>query len=167
MFVFKEKPLREGHVNVTVRVRIIMLSIISECQIQGASSGLGLWAWVERCRLWGSRFSRKGQAFVLSAADHIQPPELWAFIRGNNVGFIICKNGGSKRGLSCSESCTTGRGHLSALIESLGCSAGGNVQPRTHIRIHTDMWLLEAFQCPLWKQGLQGYLFIETLGLFF
>lgn len=64
----------------------------------------------------------------LSAAHFIQPPELMAFILGNNVGFIICKNGGGKTGLSCSESCTS-RDHLSALIESPGCRAGGNVQP--------------------------------------
>lgn len=83
---------------------------------------------MEGCSQGGNRFSRKGQACELSAAHSIQPLELRAFILGNNVGFIICKNGGGKTGLSCSESCT-GRDHLSAVIESPGCRAGGNVQP--------------------------------------
>lgn len=114
-------------------------STASECQIQGASRGPGLWAWVERCSRRGNRFSRKGQACELSAAHSIQPPELRAFILGNNVGFIICKNGGGKTGLTCSESCT-GWDHLSGLIESPGCRAGGNAQPSgpdKHTYIHT------------------------------
>lgn len=92
---------------------------------------------MERCSQGGNRFSGKGQACELSA-HRIQPPELRAFILGNNVGFIICKNGGSKTGLSCSESCTS-QDHLSALIESQGCSAGGDVQPNgpdKHIHTH-------------------------------
>lgn len=136
-----------------------MLRITSECQIRGASWGPGLWAWVERCSQGGNRFSRKGQACELPAVHHIQPPELRAFILGNNVGFIICKNGGGKTGLSCSESCT-GRDHLSALIESQGCSAGGIVQP-TGLDKHTYIqyihrWIWEAFQCAVWKEGAPG-----------
>lgn len=124
-------------------------SVASECQIQGASWGPGLWARVERCSQGGNRFSRKGQACELSAAHSIQPPELRAFILGNNVGFIICKNGAGKTGLSCSESCT-GRDHLSALIESPGCRAGGSVQPigpDKHTYIRT--WIAEAWQWAL------------------
>lgn len=124
-------------------------SVASECQMQGASWGPGLWAWVERCSQGGNRFSRKGQACELSAAHSIQPPELRAFILGNNVGFIICKNGAGKMGLSCSESCT-GRDHLSALIESLRCRAGGSVRPsglNKHTYIHT--WIVEAWQWAL------------------
>lgn len=45
--------------------------------------------------------------------------------------FIICKNEGGETSLSCSESCT-GWDHLSDVIESLGCSAGGSVQPWTN-----------------------------------
>lgn len=118
----------------------------------GASWGPGLWAWVERCSQGGNRFSRKGQACELSAAHSIQPPELRAFILGNNVGFIICKNGGGKTGLSCSESCT-GLNHLSALIESPGCRAGGNVQPSgpdKHTYIHTR--IRDTFQWALWRK---------------
>lgn len=44
--------------------------------------------------------------------------------------FIICKNEGNETSLSCSESCT-GWDHLSDLIESLGCSAVGSMQPWT------------------------------------
>lgn len=68
-------------------MRVIILSITSECQTMGTSWGLGLWAWVERCSQGGNRFSGKGQACVRSAASHIQPPELWAFIPGNNAEF--------------------------------------------------------------------------------
>lgn len=127
-------------------------SVASECQMQGAGWGPGLWAWVERCSQGGNRFSRKGQACELSAAHSIQPPELRAFILGNNVGFIICKNGAGKMGLSCSESCT-GRDHLSALIESPGCRAGGSVQPSgldKHTYIHTR--IIEAWQWALWRK---------------
>lgn len=45
--------------------------------------------------------------------------------------FIICKNEGGETRLSCSESCT-GWDHLSDLIESPGCSAGGSMQPWTN-----------------------------------
>lgn len=119
-------------------------SITSECQIRGASWGPGLWAWVERCSQGGNRFRSKGQACELSAAHRIQPPELRAFILGNNVGFIICKNGGGETGLSCSESCA-GRNHLSALIESQGCRAGRKTQPsgldkHTYIHTYIHMW---------------------------
>lgn len=77
----------------------------------------------------------------------IQPLELRAFILGNIVGFIICKNSSGKTGLSCSESCT-GRDHLSALIESPGCRAVGSVQssgPDKHIHI----WIIKACQSAL------------------
>lgn len=92
-----------------------------------------------RCSRGGNRLSGKGQACELSA-HHVQPPELRAFILGNNVGFIFCENGGGKKrrrgekkgvgggGVSCSESCTS-RDHLSALIESQGGSAGGDARP--------------------------------------
>lgn len=120
----------------------------------GLAKGPGLWAWVERCSQGGNRFSRKGQACELSAAHSIQPPELRAFILGEkkNVGFIICKNGASKTGLSCSESCT-GRDHLSALIESPGCWTGGSLQPsgpHKHTYIHT--WIVEAWQWALCRK---------------
>lgn len=74
--------------NVRGRMRVIIISITSECQTLGTNGGLGLRAWVERCsRGGGDRFNGKGQACVRSAADHIQPPELLAFILGNNAGF--------------------------------------------------------------------------------
>lgn len=105
---------------------------------------------MERCSQGGNRFSGKGQACELSA-HRIQPPELRAFILGNNVGFIICKNGGGKTGLSCSESCTS-RDHLSALIESQGCSAGGDTQPNgpdKHTYIRTKVNLGDLSACSL------------------
>lgn len=116
----------------------------------GLSWGPAQWALVERCSQGGNRFSGKGQACELSA-HRIQPPELWAFILGNNVGFIICKNGGSKTGLSCSESCTS-RDHLSALIESQGCSAGGDAQPNgpdKHTYIRTKVNFEDLSACSL------------------
>lgn len=61
----------------------------------GAEDPLGE-PWVARCSRGGNRFSGKGQACELSA-HHVQPPELRAFILGNNVGFIICENGGGKK----------------------------------------------------------------------
>lgn len=73
--------------NVSARLRVIIISITSECQTLGTNCGLGLWIWVERCSQGGNRFSVKGQACVRSAAGHIQPPELWAFILGNNAEF--------------------------------------------------------------------------------
>lgn len=112
---------------------------------------------MERCSQGGNRFSGKGQACELSA-HRIQPPELRAFILGNNVGFIICKNGGGKTGLSCSESCT-GRDHLSALIESQGCSAGGDTQPNgpdKHTYIRTKVNLGDLSACSLKEKKKKG-----------
>lgn len=84
-FVYSKKKLKS--VNVSGRMRVIIISITSECQTRGTCWGLGLRAWVERCSQGGNRFSGKGQACVRSAADHIQPPELLAFILGNNAEF--------------------------------------------------------------------------------
>lgn len=112
---------------------------------------------MERCSQGGNRFSGKGQPCELSA-HRIQPPELWAFILGNNVGFIICKNGGGKTGLSCSESCTS-RDHLSALIESQGCSAGGDTQPNgpdKHTYIRTKVNFEDLSACSLKKKKKEG-----------
>lgn len=81
----QQKKLKS--VNVSGRMRVIIISITSECQTRGTCWGLGLRAWVERCSQGGNRFSGKGQACVRSAADHIQPPELLAFILGNNAEF--------------------------------------------------------------------------------
>lgn len=141
-FAYREKAWRLESMNVTARVRVIMLKneashlnvkyrglakdLVSELGQRGAVGE-------------GKRFSRKGQACELSASHSIQPPELRAFILGNNVGFIICKNGAGKTGLSCSES-RTGRDHLSALIESPGCRAGGSVQPSGSDK-HTHTYL--------------------------
>lgn len=61
--------------------------------------------------------------FSLPSFGHL----FWETMRS----FIICKNEGSETSLSCSESCT-GWDHLSDIIESLGCSAGGSVQPWTN-----------------------------------
>lgn len=123
------------------------------------SWGPALRALVERCSQGGNRFSGKGQACELSA-HRIQPSELRAFILGNNVGFIICKNGGSKTGLSCSESCTS-RDHLSALIESQGCSAGGDTQPNVpdkHTYIRTKVNLGDLSACSLKEKRRWEYL---------
>lgn len=74
-------------VNVRGRMTVIIISIASECQTLGTSWGPDLRSWVERCSQGGNRFSGKGQACVRSASDHIQPPELLAFILGNNTEF--------------------------------------------------------------------------------
>lgn len=61
--------------------------------------------------------------FSLPSFGHL----FWETMRS----FIICKNEGGETSLSCSESCT-GWDHLSDIIESLGCSAGGSMQPWTN-----------------------------------
>lgn len=110
-------------------------------KLRGPSRGSGLWARVVGSSQRGKRFRRKGQACKFSAAHSIQPLELRAFILGNNVGFISCKNGASKPGLLCSESCT-GRDHLSALIESPGCRTGSSSSPvgRANTHVWRTMW---------------------------
>lgn len=52
--------------------------------------------WVARSSRRGNRLSGKGQACELSA-HHAQPPELRAFILGNNVAFIICEGEKGKK----------------------------------------------------------------------
>lgn len=87
--------------NVTERVRIIMLENGAShlnVKCRGLAEALvSEPGWRGAVREWNG-FSRKGQAWELPAAPSVQPPELRAFILGNNVGFIICKNGAGENG---------------------------------------------------------------------
>lgn len=79
---------------------------------------------------------------------------------------MSCKNGVDKMGLSCSESCT-GLDHLSALIESPGCRAGGQCaahwvrQTRTYSK-ETTCWNLSQDRV---RDGIKC-LFTESQRLF-
>lgn len=138
-------------VNVRARMRVIIISIRSECQTLGTSWGFGLWAWVERCSQGGNRFSGKGQACVRSAAGHIQPPELWAFILGNKVEFFYLQ-----------EWRRWNKSLMLWILHRLGPSVrlnwvagvqrwGQCAALDKHLYIH--MWIQDSFQCAIWKTG--------------
>lgn len=135
-------------------MRVIIISITSEWQTLGTSWGLGLWAWVEWCSQGGNRFSGKGQACVCSAAGHIQPPELWAFILGNNAEFYYLQEWRRRN-----------RSLMLWILHRLGPSVrlnwvtgvqrwGQRAALDKHLYIH--MWTEDSFQCALWKAGAPG-----------
>lgn len=135
-------------------MRVIIISITSECQTLGTSWGLGLWAWVERRSQGGNGFSGKGQACARSAAGHIQPPELWAFILGNNAEFYYLQEWRWRN-----------RSLMLWILHRLGPSVrlnwvtgvqrwGQHAALDKHLYIH--MGIQESFQCALWKTGAPG-----------
>lgn len=135
-------------------MRVIIISITSEWQTLGTSWGLGLWAWVEWCSQGGNRFSGKGQACVCSAAGHIQPPELWAFILGNNAEFYYLQEWRRRN-----------KSLMLWILHRLGPSVrlnwvtgvqcwGQRAALDKHLYIH--MWIEDSFQCALWKAGAPG-----------
>lgn len=122
------KSGRQESVNVTARERIIMLKKRKLFIWMSNTGGLGedlvpesvregaVWQWIDSAgKVKTVRSQWPSPLSLLSFR---------AFILGDDVGIIICKNGAHKMGLSCSESCTS-QDHLSALIESPGCWAWG------------------------------------------
>lgn len=70
--------------------------------------------------------SSQPTTFSLQSLGHLFWETMWVLLSARTEA---AKKGEKKNpGLSCSESCTS-RDHLSALIESQGCSAGGDARP--------------------------------------